>query len=341
MQEKLFSIVIPVYNVEQYLEESVNSVLLQIENDQNDIEIILVDDGSTDNSGRICDELVKEYPELIKAYHKENEGLLLTRRFGFLRANGKYIVNCDSDDTYEPFALNELRRILGFTEPDVIIYNANSWDGDLKSPYYKDVFTQEEMCEVQKNDVLNEYFKTASVVSMCGKIFKRDCLDFEKDYSKYYKQSFGEDTIQSAEIYTNAERIVYLNKELYNYRCGSGMTQKFNQRYFNEFKLINQDIEQYSQKWKLDDFNHLLAEKIFTGVARAITQSRYNKQMSKRERFLYFDKIRQDELVKKYERYYMKDKTCLKKSYKLINELFLKQMYGLLDMFLRIKNFVS
>lgn len=98
----LISIIIPVYNVEKYLEQCVMSFIMQIDNNKRgDVEIILVDDGSTDKSGRLCDELMKKYPNIIKSFHKKNEGLLMTRRYGYKVSRGMYIINCDSDDFVE------------------------------------------------------------------------------------------------------------------------------------------------------------------------------------------------------------------------------------------------
>mgnify|MGYP000482493976 CR=1 FL=1 len=61
----------------------------------------LIDDGSTDTSGRICDTYKDRYPDIVKVFHKPNEGLLATRRFGFKRVSGDYVINCDSDDLLE------------------------------------------------------------------------------------------------------------------------------------------------------------------------------------------------------------------------------------------------
>ena len=76
-----FSIVIPIYNVEKYIRECLDSIVIQL---KEDIEIILVDDGSTDKSGDICEEYKKIYGDSIRVFHKKNEGLLLTRRFGLV-----------------------------------------------------------------------------------------------------------------------------------------------------------------------------------------------------------------------------------------------------------------
>ena len=85
----LFSIVIPVYNVEKYLNECVESILQQVNTINNDCEILLIDDGSTDSSPILCDMYEEKYPGLIKVFHKENQGLLATRRYGFKRTCGE------------------------------------------------------------------------------------------------------------------------------------------------------------------------------------------------------------------------------------------------------------
>lgn len=107
----LFSIVVPVYNVEKYIEDCLESIIYQIDNEKN-YEIILVDDGSTDRSGLICDEYQRRHPNFIMVYHNTNHGLLWTRRFGFKQAKGDYVINCDSDDLLEDEALVKLKKIV-------------------------------------------------------------------------------------------------------------------------------------------------------------------------------------------------------------------------------------
>lgn len=93
------SVIIPVYQVENYLERAVDSVLAQTLEEK---EIILVDDGSEDASGQICDRYAQEYPGLVRVIHKENEGLGLARNTGVRAAVGEYIAFMDSDDTVLP-----------------------------------------------------------------------------------------------------------------------------------------------------------------------------------------------------------------------------------------------
>ena len=94
----LLSVIVPVYNTKKYLRECVDSILAQT---YKNYEIILVDDGSTDGSAEVCDEYADKY-DVISVIHKENCGLLHTRKVGFLAAKGIYISYIDSDDFIEP-----------------------------------------------------------------------------------------------------------------------------------------------------------------------------------------------------------------------------------------------
>lgn len=119
-----FSIVVPVYNVSKYLEQCVNSLLDQ---ELADTEIILVDDGSTDNSGEICDLFAKRYP-CIKVVHKENGGLSSARNTGINYATGDYVSFVDSDDWWntEVSVANILKRVKA--RPDVEMFQYSSLD---------------------------------------------------------------------------------------------------------------------------------------------------------------------------------------------------------------------
>lgn len=112
-----FSIVIPVYNVEKYIDKCVESILKQ---NYNDYEIILVDDGSIDSSGKICEKYKKLYPQKIKVIHKKNGGLSSARNVGIKYAEGEYIVFIDSDDYIEDNSLCKINKEINFVRPDVI-----------------------------------------------------------------------------------------------------------------------------------------------------------------------------------------------------------------------------
>ncbi len=124
----LFSLVIPVYNVAEYLQKCVDSVL---NNDLTDCEILLIDDGSTDGiCPQLCDEFAKKHPSLVRVIHQENKGLGGARNTGLQAAKGDYVLFLDSDDTLVPHALSTLaERVLAFS-PHVVSFNMVSCFGD-------------------------------------------------------------------------------------------------------------------------------------------------------------------------------------------------------------------
>jgi len=124
----LFSIILPIYNVEAYLQDCVLSILKQ---SFKDYEIILVNDGSTDNSRKICDELAVKY-ESIKVVHKKNGGLSSARNLGTIEATGDYIIYIDSDDFItSPDFLEEIaQKTKG--QPDLIYYKFAKYYHELK-----------------------------------------------------------------------------------------------------------------------------------------------------------------------------------------------------------------
>jgi len=338
----LFSIIVPVYNVEKYLDECLQSIVLQIETAQNACEVLLIDDGSTDASGHICEKYRKKYPNIIKVYHNTNQGLLLSRRYGFQKAVGDYIINCDSDDKLEDGCLKKVHEIIKkYHEPDVIIYNYYRYDGKNKYIIFQDIFTCSSDCTVKKIDVLREFLLCHSIVSMCCKVCKRTCMNAKKDYNNFSKISTGEDTLQSIEIYSNAKTFVYVNESLYDYRCGSGMTRKFDRDYYFTFKLIFEQINNKKEEWKIDDFDELFAIKILQTTGRAITQSRYKKWRSTQEQKQYLEQIRKDEMFDTKILYLNKIKEKIEKNHILVLKLLQYHALTTICLLLKIKNFLE
>jgi len=120
----LFSIIIPIYKVEKYLNEAIDSVLMQT---FKDYELILVDDGSPDKCGEICDEYSQRY-SFIRTFHKQNGGLSDARNYGLQYANGEYIIFLDSDDKYatEDFLKNVSKEIENH-KPDMVIWGRKTF----------------------------------------------------------------------------------------------------------------------------------------------------------------------------------------------------------------------
>lgn len=170
MQELKLSIIVPVYNVEKYIEECYYSIDTQT---YKNIEIIFVDDGSTDKSGKICDNL-KLLNSNVKVYHKKNGGLSDARNYGLKKSDGDYILYIDSDDflMYNT-ALQNMMDILNHKKIDMIMFNHNLY-------YEKTGEIVQKNMNVPSNytlfkDILDFCTRKGEFpVSACGKIIKAD-----------------------------------------------------------------------------------------------------------------------------------------------------------------------
>ena len=116
----MFSIIVPIYGVEAFLPQAIESVLAQ---SVSDWEMLLVDDGSKDGCGKICDDYAARDCR-IRVIHKENGGLVSARQAGANASRGRYILNVDGDDYIEPTLLEAVQRAILKTEPDIIAFNA-------------------------------------------------------------------------------------------------------------------------------------------------------------------------------------------------------------------------
>ncbi len=214
-----FSILVPVYNVEKYLEQCVESLLNQTYNGE--YEIILADDGSTDSSGGICDRYAENYPQKVRVIHKKNEGLVSARQAGIVAASGEFSLFVDSDDFVEDNLLETICASINKNAgTDIVIFTMNYFDG-INKTQKKNSFKQSEtvFSLENKNEIYEALITTPYVTSLCLKAVKTDILKNDPtDYSLYYDKNMAEDWFRSIHLLTAAEKIVYTNKPLYNYR---------------------------------------------------------------------------------------------------------------------------
>ena len=207
-----FSIMTPVYKVERYLPECIESVLGQT---YGNFEFILVDDGSPDHSGEICDEYAKK-DSRIRVFHKPNGGLMHTRRYALERAQGDYYVFLDSDDYLSLNTLETLSRYISETGADCVIYGFE-W---LRPEGM--VHAQCAACDcgrviTDKRELYNIVFNDEAYNSLWRKCAKASCFD-GRDHSRYYHIKRGEDLLQSLEIIENAGSFLFIPETLYCYR---------------------------------------------------------------------------------------------------------------------------
>lgn len=215
-ENELISIIVPVYNVELYLEECIGSILKQT---YENIEILLIDDGSTDNSPQICDSYAKKDTR-IKVIHKENGGQALARNVGIKNAQGSYYMFIDSDDYIDAYMVEKLYKALKQSDSDMAMCNIkyiyeNIPETQLDvSPIKDEVLSSEEAI----NKLFSE--KYWYYIGACNKLHKRklwDNFEFPEGY-------IHEDEAVIHRIFKKCKRIVTISDELYYYRQVLGST---------------------------------------------------------------------------------------------------------------------
>lgn len=244
MDEKI-SIVVPIYNVENYIKECVESLINQ---DYENIEIILVDDGSTDSSGIICDDYQKNNTNVF-SYHKKNGGLSDARNYGIDRANGKYIAFVDGDDMVEKDYISFMYKLI--KEGNVEISSCG-----IKKIYENGTIKIDSFENIHKNFIGNEaeiylnvigYFN----VSACNKLFKKDLFDT----IRFPKGKKSEDWFVMYKIIEKSNELFYDSTPKYIYRQRIGSITRSTQvnidavnaaKEVYEYYLKNDDVRKYA-----------------------------------------------------------------------------------------------
>lgn len=243
-----FSVIIPVYNAEKYLNQCVDSVLLQT---FNDYEIILVNDGSKDNSASICDEYAKNN-ERIKVIHKENGGAASARNIGLKAAAGEYVFFVDSDDflcTENCLSTIYSSLVSNPSQFDVIIFKAvKSYDGDNQYIDYYGDYCQEIISSNDPVTVFEFMLKSnKQIATPCNRSIKRAFLI---DNNIFFKEgAIAEDVIWSVELFEKARNVVVINENIYAYRqdVDGSVTSSVTDKKFEDLcNIVDQLIEKYS-----------------------------------------------------------------------------------------------
>lgn len=251
-----FSILIPVYNVEKYLEGCLDSVLCQ---DYADYEVIIVDDGATDGSGAICDAYRQKFPEKIQVIHKENQGLISARRVGIAKAQGEYCIFVDSDDQVRPNLLSEIVRYMDQCgDPDIVLYSFQYMKDGKPGKKYPHPFRDGQVWQgEEKKELYSCLLSGCDIDALWTKAIRTSILkDDPIPYEKYYAFNMSEDTLQSIDPLTRARKIVYADQALYLYRLiDSSISHNFSVKTLEKKNTnhVYQTILEYLPAWGLDD----------------------------------------------------------------------------------------
>ena len=241
----LFSIVVPIYNSETFIKECLDSISSQ---SFFNYEVILINDGSADKSGAICEETAKK-DQRFKVFHQMNQGQLSARINGALNATGQYLVFLDSDDMLKKDALETLKECINNYNPDIIIFNS-SIDKQFHIPYRKFFFSKfffdtKDIIEIKKAACSSN-----AMNNMAFKCIKTALISCDKDFSSFYWMRNGEDLIQSFFLIDKASSVFFLDSILYYYRHNpQSVTHTFNLQEISSLKTAERQRRDYSLKW--------------------------------------------------------------------------------------------
>lgn len=243
---KLLSIIIPIYNAEKYLQECIDSIVNEIDDS---IELILVDDGSTDSSSKIYS---KYENDNVKIYKNENHGVSYSRNFGIDNANGKYVCFVDADDFMTSGWSKRIMNVLKKDTNDFIIMMSN---------------LPENITE--KNKLIDCIFKLDGsarwISAPWSKLYSREMLN--KNNIRFKEDVInGEDMLFNASVALVTTKISYYNCNIYNYRINSlSVTQTFKSKIFKSDQMFLKYLKEMFKEEKIymdRYYNHCLENAI-------------------------------------------------------------------------------
>lgn len=236
-----FSLILPVYNVQAYLERCIRSILAQA---HTDYEIILVDDGATDGSPAICDDYAARY-DCIRVIHKKNGGLSSARNAGLAEAAGEYVWFVDSDDWIEPGAMETLQEACE-SRPDVVKFGYLRVDGQIAQVLpnvqpgcYDTVETLEKLrrkafCEAGRY-----------ILSAWSHVYRRDFLQTHGLTFVSERHIGSEDYLFNLTALMRVQRLNVLDCELYSYELRSGsLTQQYKPDLFRRYTALYHELRE-------------------------------------------------------------------------------------------------
>lgn len=306
---ELVSVIVPVYNVEKYLSQCIKSILGQT---YKNIEVILVNDGSLDESGKICDSFL-ELDSRIKVIHKENEGLGYARNTGLEYVSGEYVTFVDSDDYVDDNMIEELINGLKKNGADTCIggFKRINDEGKIKfeEHYIEKFYSGEKECE----EVLSRMYGSApdkhdairmSVwnVLYSMNIIRENNLRFPSE-----RVYISEDIIWDTDYYKYARGVQVIDAVTYNYRIVEGsLTQKYKKDRFQMISILYLELEgKINAKKTNAEAITRLQRQFFVNLRTCISQERkLVSNKTKRESVKSIAEICNDDLVKRILMHY-------------------------------------
>lgn len=289
-KKQLISLIVPVYNAEKYISQCIEGILKQT---YSDIEVILVDDGSTDRSGEICDEYAKK-DNRIKVIHKENGGASSARNQGMTVAQGLYISFVDADDYVFPDYIEYLYNMLTEYEADISVGTCLKLSEGKKtdSQSIKEQYDNTAECFTSEAAIENLLYRKGITGYPVLKLFKKNCIENEKFMENV---TYGEDFIFIYHALRNASKVVLGRKIIYIYYQNADSV--------NHKKI---DVQKYRVSWET-------FEKEIYSVISQTENKKLVKALDSKALIYALDFCTRLVKIREAEALYKKLKKCIKK----------------------------
>ncbi|MFY0566221.1 glycosyltransferase family 2 protein [Archangium lansingense] len=285
------SIVVPVYNLELYIERCLESLVNQT---LQDIEILVVDDGSTDDSSLLIGELAERYPSLIRVFTKVNGGHGSACNHGIDRARGEYVMIVDGDDFLDPDTTRFMYEKARSVRADLLIGNLRYIHSGSTSTHQPLSFQGEKLLDEADWPLLFQNWATP-----CGRLYKRKL--FEDPRLRFLPGIIFADVNFAPKTYLAAERIHYVNEELYNYDV-TRPTQSIRQtdkRVLNVVPALRDMLDFYKAKGQFEacrpELLGYVVRHCFAWIGKVETLHGYPRQQALAELFSVLDEHFGDE----------------------------------------------
>lgn len=312
--DPIISIIVPVYNVELYLERCIESILNQ---SFKDIEIILIDDGSTDLSGKICDRYV-EIDDRIICIHQKNMGVSSARNKGIEISRGQYIGFIDSDDLVHKDMYKILYEAINKYNVDISCCNAIKLGEDKIDSINIEEIRGETKVLTQINIFKHLYGNSNDdfkYIALWNKLISKDILGTLK-----FEDTGSEDLVFNNVLFSRVKKMAFVNQNLYFWITHK---QSLSHKKFNERNVKILDSYESSYKFLDKYMNEKISSLCLTKFIKVILNTRYNSKNT--DLFVKVDK-KVKELIKKYEKDFLKDRNISLKE-KIILYIFLRFPY--------------
>lgn len=276
----LISVVVPIYNVELYLKQCIESIIHQT---YKNLEIILIDDGSTDKSKKICDQYVN-IDKRIQVYHKKNSGLGLTRNYGMERATGKYIIFVDSDDYLDATAIKKLVDSTKNGEYDTIIggfRRVNNKNKIISSVIYpnREFYDKEIQYELLPHMLGNSPHNHDSIkMSVWNNLFDMDIIRQQKLKFCSERKYISEDLVWDCTYFQYAHKVKLIDSSQYFYRYNPhSLSNSYKKNKFQLSVNLYQYILSLIKEIGLEEEAiHRLQKQFFINTRASIEQEKNN-----------------------------------------------------------------